>query len=108
MQLDLRFGDEKFKILTHFGLSVFIFLKSEAKAEDTQRQALALRCEEWESASAHGDESCGRMHALKRAALPCLLNLGSFVSNQGRYMDAEVILVSDDLNVPYPPLEKGT
>lgn len=83
-------------------LFYFVFL-SDAKAEDAQRQALALRREEWESASAHGDECCGRMHALKRAALPCLLNLGSFVSNQGRYMDAEVILVSVDLNVSSPP-----
>lgn len=30
----------------------------------------------------------------KRAAVPCLRNLASFVSNQGRYVDAEVLLVS--------------
>lgn len=35
------------------------------------------------------------MTAAKIAALPCLRNLASFVSNQGRQVDAEMVLVRE-------------
>lgn len=39
-------------------------------------------------------DSSSAVVAAKRAAVPCLRNLASFVSNQGRHVDAEVVLVS--------------
>eukprot|EP00752_Nemacystus_decipiens_P007816 g6981.t1 len=87
----------------------------DAGAEGAQRKALALRCHEWEEiggggggdtasseagagsrspvseAFAPGVDS-SRVAAAKRAALPCLRNLASFVANQGRHVDAEVVL----------------
>ena len=72
---------------------------SDAGAEAAQRKALALRCREWEAtATAHTHahrtaESSWKVLAAKRAAAPCLRDLASFVSNQGRHGDAEVILV---------------
>lgn len=91
---------------------------SDAGAEEAQRKALALRCREWEE-TCGGDESASppkagsgvrstvseaffpgvgssRVAAAKRAALPCLRNLASFVANQGRHVDAEVVLVSEE------------
>eukprot|EP00903_Cladosiphon_okamuranus_P014487 g13438.t1 len=83
----------------------------DAGAEAAQRKALALRCRQWEgseSESASSRAGSGerwpaseafapganspRVAAAKRAALPCLRNLASFVANQGRHVDAEVIL----------------
>ncbi|CBJ26996.1 TPR repeat-containing protein [Ectocarpus siliculosus] len=86
---------------------------SNAGAEAAQRHALALRCREWEGRDggvfAGGDRPGGdagpgagsnsgllnpssAVVAAKRAAVPCLRNLASFVSNQGRHVDAEVVL----------------
>jgi len=74
---------------------------SDAGAEEMQRKALALRCREWEgglddgkSKSVSNGAGSSRVAASKRAALPCLRNLASFVSNQGRHIDAEAVLVS--------------
>ena len=71
---------------------------SDAEAELAQRKALALRCQAWEGVSVEGssDSAMGSARALaaKKAAVPCLRNLASFVSNQGRHVDAEVVLVS--------------
>ncbi|CAM9622208.1 unnamed protein product, partial [Ectocarpus sp. 13 AM-2016] len=85
----------------------------DAGAEAAQRHALALRCREWEdrdgSVFTRGDRPVGdtgpgassdsglldpssAVVAAKRAAVPCLRNLASFVSNQGRHVDAEVVL----------------
>ncbi|CAM9713832.1 unnamed protein product, partial [Ectocarpus sp. 8 AP-2014] len=85
----------------------------DAGAEAAQRHALALRCREWEDRDggvfAGGDRPGGdagpgagsdsglldpssAVVAAKRAAVPCLRNLASFVSNQGRHVDAEVVL----------------
>lgn len=103
---------------TIFSLCFFVrFTNSDAGAEAAQRQALALRCRDWEQGEeeekeedarggpllvvvASADRStplagaATRAVAAKRAALPCLRNLASFVSNQGRHIDAEVVLVS--------------
>lgn len=88
--------------------------QSDAGAEAAQRQALALRCREWEgddggvlagerpgadAGPGAGSDSgllgpSSAVIAAKRAAVPCLRNLASFVSNQGRHVDAEVVLVS--------------
>ncbi|CAB1102525.1 unnamed protein product [Ectocarpus sp. CCAP 1310/34] len=86
---------------------------SDAGAEAAQRHALALRCREWEDRDGgvfagggrqEGDAGRGAgcdsglldpssaVVAAKRAAVPCLRNLASFVSNQGRHVDAEVVL----------------
>lgn len=100
-----------------FPLFVFVrFTNSDAGAEAAQRQALALRCRDWEQGEEKEEEdarggpllrvvasvdrstplaeAATRAAAAKRAALPCLRNLASFVSNQGRHVDAEVVLVS--------------
>lgn len=74
-----------------------------------QRKALALRCRQWEhvgetgsSGSLSGSGGVGSSTVLeaKRAALPCLRNLASFVSKQGRHVDAEVVLVRVHANEP--------
>lgn len=85
-----------------------------------QRQALELRCRAWQTGGvADGDvglkdpapysdqsvpettttfqnikKSKKEVAAAKKAALPCLRNLASYVSNQGRQVDAEMVLVS--------------
>lgn len=71
-----------------------------------QRKALALRCQQWEhvgetasggfgSSFGSGGVDPSKVLEAKRAALPCLRNLASFVSNQGRHVDAEVVLVRE-------------
>lgn len=78
-------------------------INSDAGAEEMQRKALALRCREWEGGSEDGKSvsngaGSARVAASKRAALPCLRNLASFVSNQGRHVDAEAVLVGNLLD----------
>lgn len=67
---------------------------SDDLAETAQRQALALRCQAWEGVPKTGSSDSARALIAKKAAVPCLRNLASFVSNQGRHVDAEVVLVS--------------
>lgn len=50
------------------------------------------------SSSGGSDHPSKVVAAAKRAALPCLRNLASFVSNQGRHADAEVVLVSESVH----------
>lgn len=99
---------------------------SDAGAEAVQRQALELRCRAWAADEDTGSDfevdgkdnldhdsdqprlatTKGRKQmnardvaAAKRAAIPCLRNLASFVSNQERHVDAEVVLVRQEKGV---------